>query len=527
MFKTPIQLLNQVKSLPNHLIDDLDINKILSDIFEEESDSDVRKSWASLFTTDTRFLKDTQKMLRFEEFPTNRENPHIRKLLADIRSNPSFCEKYEYITIDYFKHLNTNEHILQLISVYSLTSPVLSLLAPLIMLLVPFFILRVSGKSITISSYFTQLKKVFSGMPIGKLLDINNVPLDQRGFILFSVILYFVQIYQNTITCYKFYRNSQQMIKDIHNIGYYSNITASSMEECQRYTKELLSYTRFNESLTPRIEKLRALGKKYIGLSTNVFREMGKRMKHYYDIYCDSELNELLDFTFSYHEYIKNITMLRQTNQLVPCKFSKTKESITNLYHPLLRYQEPVKNSVKVKNMILSGPNASGKTTMLKSTLINLVLSQQIGCGFYDKASVNPYHHFHCYINIPDTSDRDSLFQAEARRCKEILNTIENNPEERHFCLFDELFSGTNPYEAIACATAYLSYMNSINNTRYIMSTHYIQVCNQFKDVNYTFEEGYKLVKGITKIRGGIKVLQQLEFPEKILKDAKEMVSLN
>ena len=161
MFKTPIQLLNQVKSLPNHLIDDLDINKILSDIFEEESDSDVRKSWASLFTTDTRFLKDTQKMLRFEEFPTNRENPHIRKLLADIRSNPSFCEKYEYITIDYFKHLNTNEHILQLISVYSLTSPVLSLLAPLIMLLVPFFILRVSGKSITISSYLLNSKRYF------------------------------------------------------------------------------------------------------------------------------------------------------------------------------------------------------------------------------------------------------------------------------------------------------------------------------------------------------------------------------
>ena len=59
------------------------------------------------------------------------------------------------------------------------------------------------------------------------------------------------------------------------------------------------------------------------------------------------------------------------------------------------------------------------------------------------------------------------------------------------------------------------------------MSTHYIQVCNQFKEMNYTFEEGYKLVKGITKIRGGIKVLEQLEFPEKILKDAKEMVSLN
>ena len=38
--------------------------------------------------------------------------------------------------------------------------------------------------------------------------------------------------------------------------------------------------------------------------------------------------------------------------------------------------------------------------------------------GFYYKAKINPYHHFHCYINIPDTCDRDSLFQAEARRCR-------------------------------------------------------------------------------------------------------------
>ena len=325
----------------------------------------------------------------------------------------------------------------------------------------------------------------------------------------------------------KFYRNSQQMIKDIHNFGYYSNLTAASMEECQKFTKDLSSYTPFNNSLTPRIEKLRQLGKTYLGFSTNVFREMGKRMKHYYDIYCDSELGELFEFTLSYHEYIKNMTMLRQTEQIVPCKFSKTKESITNLYHPLLRYQKPVKNSIKVQNMILSGPNASGKTTLLKSTLINLIFSQQIGGGFYDKAIINPYHHFHCYINIPDTSDRDSLFQAEARRCKEILDTIKNHPNERHFCVFDELFSGTNPYEAVACATAYLSYMNRINNTHYIMSTHYLQVCNHFKERNYTFEERYKLVKGITKTRGGIKVLEQLKFPERILKDAKEMVSLN
>ena len=57
--------------------------------------------------------------------------------------------------------------------------------------------------------------------------------------------------------------------------------------------------------------------------------------------------------------------------------------------------------------------------------MFNIILCQQIGCGFFDKADVKIYDFIHSYINIPDTSGRDSLFQAEARRCKEILSIIE------------------------------------------------------------------------------------------------------
>jgi DNA mismatch repair ATPase MutS len=50
-------------------------------------------------------------------------------------------------------------------------------------------------------------------------------------------------------------------------------------------------------------------------------------------------------------------------------------------------------------------------------------------------------------LNIPDSSGRDSLFQAESRRCKEIIDIINKDKTHRHFCIFDELFSGTNPVE--------------------------------------------------------------------------------
>ena len=73
-----------------------------------------------------------------------------------------------------------------------------------------------------------------------------------------------------------------------------------------------------------------------------------------------------------------------------------------------------MKNDIDLsKNMAITGPNASGKTTILKTVLFNLIFSQGFGYGFYSKATINPYNHIHCYLNIPDTSGRDSLFRPK------------------------------------------------------------------------------------------------------------------
>ena len=192
-----------------------------------------------------------------------------------------------------------------------------------------------------------------------------------------------------------------------------------------------------------------------------------------------------------------------------------------------------VKNSYTLdKNIIITGPNASGKTTLLKSTLFNIILSQQIGCGFFNSASIKVYDHIHCYINIPDTGGRDSLYQAEARQCKNILETIENNPTKNHFCVFDELYSGTNPDEAIDSAYGYLNYLNKFNNIDYVLTTHYIKLCKKLNKQNNNFymkvnnnakdfEYTYKIKKGISKVKGAMKVLKDLNYPENIITNMK------
>ena len=148
------------------------------------------------------------------------------------------------------------------------------------------------------------------------------------------------------------------------------------------------------------------------------------------------------------------------------------KGTFRNSYYPCLKDDNPVKNTIKFnKNHIITGPNASGKTTILKSTLINIIFTQQFGCGFYDSAKFAPFKHLHCYLNIPDTSGRDSLFQAEARRCKEILDVISDNKTDTHFCAFDEIYSGTNPDEAQTSAASFMLYLQKYKNVSTLLTT--------------------------------------------------------
>ena len=213
----------------------------------------------------------------------------------------------------------------------------------------------------------------------------------------------------------------------------------------------------------------------------------------------------------------------------------KKKLVIKKSYYGAHLNSDKVTNDVKLdKSMIITGPNASGKTTTLKSTLINILITQQFGCGFYKSANLRPFEHLHCYLNIPDTSGRDSLFQAEARRCKEILDIIQCKKKERHFCVFDELYSGTNPDEAVISATAFMRYMMKNKNVKCLLTTHFVSVCKELdkdeeiennkmatEETKEGFTYTYCLKPGISEVKGGLKVLSDMNYPSEILNDSK------
>jgi DNA mismatch repair ATPase MutS len=93
------------------------------------------------------------------------------------------------------------------------------------------------------------------------------------------------------------------------------------------------------------------------------------------------------------------------------------------------------------------------------------------------------------------------------------------------------LYSGTNPEEATQAGKAFLSYLSKYPNVKYMLTTHYVKICKHFKKSNSvcnykmevnvmpdrSFEYTYKMKKGISQLKGGIRVLRDMNYPQEIL----------
>ena len=113
------------------------------------------------------------------------------------------------------------------------------------------------------------------------------------------------------------------------------------------------------------------------------------------------------------------------------------------------------------------------------------------------------------------------------------METIENNQDGHHFCIFDELYSGTNPKEATQAAFAFLQYLRQYKHVDLFLTTHYVSICDkwdtvkkprQIKNYQMTVEmkksirvPTYRTEPGISRIEGAIDILTNMEYPDEML----------
>ena len=586
-FKLPIEYLDcsSVQLLNSNIVNDLELVKTkspLTDVSNTTSNEEynlyyhvfnpknifekiIINKWCKYYTNNVDFLLETQTLLKnyntfkkvgFNETKTPVLDDVIYNTCENVIYDNGFINNYQYIDIPLLSNFNNNSLCLQFLSVYNLSSPVFSLLIPILFLLLPFFIIKLQGHKITFALYFEHLKTVFSNHIIGQLFSsFSNTNFTNKIYLLFSFGFYIFQMYLNFTSCIKYFTNIKYIHETLADLKQYIVSSLNKYKNFLKYSKDLVNYKSFNDAInknisifTSYLDDLNILTP--YSLNINKFIELGHLMKCFYCLNKNETIIDSLYFSFGFNGYLKNLETLQNfinTKVMNYCNYNNSKPtSFEDAYFANLNIIETnskeigskettkiVKNSYSLdKNIIITGPNASGKTTLLKSTLFNIILSQQIGCGFYSNASVKIYDFIHCYINIPDTGGRDSLYQAEARQCKNILETIEKNGAKNHFCVFDELYSGTNPDEAIDSAYGYLNYLNKYDNIDYVLTTHYIKLCKKLNKQNTNFymkvnnnakdfEYTYKIKKGISKVKGAMKVLKDLNYPENIITNMK------
>lgn len=548
-FRAPIAYLENKTKIKKELSNDLELtdgeNPLYKHLFN--ADDDIKRlsihHHSTWYTTNKKYLRETQSVLK-GDIPRPPNNDLIITFRKEITPPDAFIEKYNYLEWDKLQFMNKNTHVLQWMSMYNICSPVISLALPIIMLIVPFFLIRIQHNSLSWNSYCVHLQLVLRNHSLGQLFNIGSASWDKRVMISISIIFYAVQVYFNCTSCVKFFRNMTTIHKNISIIKDYLSETITSMNYITKIWDKFKTYKPFIDNCNKMCKYAITINEELssitdLNLSISKMGEIGKIMRINYMMHMDNIWKSTIEYCVQYNSYIHSMLTIKNKlgNKLNYCKFSKITK-FKELKYPHIPTTQSVSNDITLdKNILITGPNAAGKTTILKATMINIILCQQFGCGYFNSAKVQPYDFLSSYINIPDTSGRDSLFQAEALRCKLILDNITDNCDKRHLCIFDELFSGTNPYEAIGAATAYLKYINTYKNVSFVLTTHFLDLCrlldktndvtNLHMQVNNTdtgFVYSYKMIDGISSVKGGIKVLKDLDYPQRIITDSTTII---
>lgn len=214
-------------------------------------------------------------------------------------------------------------------------------------------------------------------------------------------------------------------------------------------------------------------------------------------------------------------------------EFSEGRQlEIQDAYHPLI--EEPIANSICAeKGILITGSNASGKSTFLKTVAINAIMAQ----GLHTCAA-NIYRGPWCHI-FSSMALRDNIYQGESYFIAEIkaLKRILESEDEKLpvLCFVDEVLRGTNTVERIAASTQVLREFQR-RNILCFAATHDIELTflleKEFE--NYHFQEqiqegevlfDYRLYKGRSNSRNAIRLLELLGYETDIVEGANEMVA--
>lgn len=204
---------------------------------------------------------------------------------------------------------------------------------------------------------------------------------------------------------------------------------------------------------------------------------------------------------------------------------------IRGLYHPMVT--EPVKNDIAAgRGVLVTGSNASGKSTFLKAVAVNAILAQTVHTCCADRYRGGPVRVMTSMALRDDLAGKESYYIVEIRSLKRILDAAaQDGPKV--LCFVDEVLRGTNTVERIAASTQILKSLNRPGVCCFA-ATHDIELTELLKEEydNYHFEEEieggdirfpYLLLPGKATTRNAIRLLSIMGYDDSIIRAAQRM----
>lgn len=259
------------------------------------------------------------------------------------------------------------------------------------------------------------------------------------------------------------------------------------------------------------------------------FNRMVKRLGTH-----EEELYSLLE-TMGYVEACISVASFRrQLSYWCEPKFSTAfagnpAMEVKEVYHPMIA--NPVVNSLDAgKHVLITGSNASGKSTFLKTIAINALLAQTIDTSVAKEYRAPMFRIYSSMSLRDDLSGNSSYYIVEIKSLKRIIDAVGINDKRPVLCFVDEVLRGTNTVERIAASSEILKSFR-YQNVLCFAATHDIEltaILEKYYD-NYHFQEevteddvtfNYRLFKGPATTRNAIKLLKIMGYESRIIEGA-------
>ncbi|MBO4911774.1 MAG: hypothetical protein J5504_03540 [Butyrivibrio sp.] len=205
--------------------------------------------------------------------------------------------------------------------------------------------------------------------------------------------------------------------------------------------------------------------------------------------------------------------------------------SCEEVIHPLI--ENAVSNSIDAKKcVLLTGSNASGKSTFLKTIGINVLLAQSIHTVLAKNYKAPMFRVYSSMALKDDIYEGDSYYIVEIKSMKRIIDAAKEEGCQV-LCFVDEVLRGTNTIERIAASTEILKFLSD-SKVECFAATHDIELTQLLKDNYelYHFEGNvsdndvhfdYALKKGPATNRNAIKLLGVLGYDSKLVDNAQNL----